>query len=84
MRGGSLGFGQVWVYEDADDDSAPNLYVHHNIIVPAFPLSVAWMDCNLQETSSLGNLAAVRVLPTPWTSLPPLSGPSGTEQSLPW
>lgn len=59
---------QVWVYEDADEASAPNLYVHHDIMLPAFPLSLAWMDCNLQDTSSVGNLAAVCTL-VPWSFL---------------
>ncbi|KAF5949929.1 hypothetical protein HYC85_011922 [Camellia sinensis] len=33
----------VWIYEDpADGDS--NMYVHHDIIIPAFPLCTAWLD----------------------------------------
>ena len=37
---------QVWVYEEADEVGGPsNLYVHHDILLPAFPLSVAWTDC---------------------------------------
>ena len=53
-------FAQMWVYEDADEDGAPNLYVHHDIILPAFPLSLAWMDCHLSDSSQTANLAAVR------------------------
>ncbi|CAD7696455.1 unnamed protein product [Ostreobium quekettii] len=35
---------ELWVYEEADDDDAGNLYVHHDLMLPAFPLSLAWMD----------------------------------------
>lgn len=49
------------MYEDAGDDGAPNLYVHHDIILPAFPLSVAWLDCNPASSSQIANLAAVSV-----------------------
>ena len=38
---------EVYVYEEpvlnGTDDS--NLYCHHDLLLPAFPLSVAWMDC---------------------------------------
>ena len=51
------------MYEDADEDGAPNLYVHHDIILPAFPLSLAWMDCHLSDSSQTANLAAVRACP---------------------
>ena len=37
---------QVWVYEEADERGPANLYVHHSLMLPAFPLSVAWMDCD--------------------------------------
>ena len=37
---------QVWVYEEADERGPANLYVHHSVMLPAFPLSVAWMDCD--------------------------------------
>jgi periodic tryptophan protein 1 len=50
----------MWVYEDADEDGAPNLYVHHDIILPAFPLSLAWLDCHLSDSAQTANLAAVR------------------------
>lgn len=29
---------EVYVYEEADDDGETNLYVHHDIMLPAFPL----------------------------------------------
>lgn len=38
---------QVWVIEDADS-SEMNMYPHHNIIIPAFPLCTAWLDCPLK------------------------------------
>lgn len=47
------------MYEDMDETGESNLYVHHDIILPAFPLSLAWMDCNLADTSATANLAAV-------------------------
>ncbi|KAI7982442.1 putative WD repeat-containing protein C17D11.16 [Camellia lanceoleosa] len=38
---------EVWIYEDpADGDS--NMYVHHDIIIPAFPLCTAWLDCPIK------------------------------------
>lgn len=51
---------QVWVYEQADDAGGPsNLYVHHDILLPAFPLSVAWLDCDPGGRLDPRNLAAV-------------------------
>ncbi|KAG5514461.1 hypothetical protein RHGRI_035759 [Rhododendron griersonianum] len=38
---------EVWIYEDpAGGDS--NMYVHHDIIIPAFPLCLAWLDCPIK------------------------------------
>ena len=54
---------QVWVYEEADDSGEPNLYVHHDIMLPAFPFSLAWIDCSPSDPSSVANLAAVRPFP---------------------
>lgn len=51
---------QVWVYEEADESAGPsNLYVHHDILLPAFPLSLAWLDCNPKGGLEGGNFAAV-------------------------
>ena len=37
---------QVWVYEEADARGPANLYVHHTLMLPAFPLAVEWLDCD--------------------------------------
>jgi hypothetical protein len=51
---------QVWVYEEADEVGGPsNLYVHHDILLHAFPLSVAWTDCSPIGRVEAGNFAAV-------------------------
>ena len=34
------------MYEEPGEDGEGNLYVHHNVMLPAFPLSVAWLDCD--------------------------------------
>lgn len=47
---------EVWIFEDLDGDS--NMYVHHDIILPAFPLCTAWTDCNLKGGDK-GNFLAV-------------------------
>ncbi|KAK9284757.1 hypothetical protein L1049_023934 [Liquidambar formosana] len=46
---------EVWIFED-DGDS--NMYVHHDIIIPAFPLCTAWLDCPLKGGEK-GNFIAV-------------------------
>ncbi len=48
------------MYEEADEASASNLYVHHDIMLPAFPLALAWLDCHPGRAGEAGNLAAVR------------------------
>lgn len=48
------------MYEEADEVGGPsNLYVHHDILLPAFPLSVAWTDCSPSGRVEAGNFAAV-------------------------
>ncbi|KFM26408.1 putative WD repeat-containing protein C17D11.16 [Auxenochlorella protothecoides] len=49
---------EVWVYEEPDTRGPANLYVHHTILLPAFPLSVAWMDLAPGEDGHR-NIAAV-------------------------
>ncbi|KAK2738509.1 hypothetical protein FQN57_007024 [Myotisia sp. PD_48] len=49
---------EVYVYED----SADNLYVHHDIMLPAIPLCVEWLDMPVgtgTENRSHGNFVAV-------------------------
>ena len=50
---------QVWIYEDAAGGDESNIYVHHDIMLPAFPLSLAWMNCRPSGDAEPGNLAAV-------------------------
>lgn len=51
---------EVYVYED----SADNLYVHHDIMLPAIPLAVEWLDIPVGKNASSrpdnrGNFVAV-------------------------
>jgi periodic tryptophan protein 1 len=50
---------EVYVYEDEAD----NLYVHHDIMLPAIPLSVEWLDMPVNkagvEAEATGNFVAV-------------------------
>jgi len=48
---------QVWVYEEADGETDANLYVHHDIMLPAFPLAVAWLDCDPSGERPFANMA---------------------------
>ena len=41
---------EIWVYQEAitneeTQETEANLYVHHDLMLPAFPLCLAWMDC---------------------------------------
>ena len=49
------------MYEEADAGSLSNLYVHHDIMLPAFPLALAWLSCHPLRADGPGNLAAVRL-----------------------
>lgn len=50
---------EVYVYEDGND----NLYVHHDILLPAIPLAVEWLDMpvsnNGQVKGDKGNFVAI-------------------------
>ncbi|KAK4099734.1 WD40 repeat-like protein [Parathielavia hyrcaniae] len=50
---------EVYVYED----SADNLYVHHDIMLPAIPLCLEWLDIPVSkpgvEKDSVGNFVAI-------------------------
>ncbi|CAL9111710.1 unnamed protein product [Musa acuminata var. zebrina] len=48
---------EVWIFEESEDGDS-NMYVHHDIILPAFPLCTAWLDCNL-KSGDKGNFIAV-------------------------
>ena len=50
---------EVWVYEEADDGGEANVFVHHDILLPAFPLCVTWLDCKLDGGSEHANMVAV-------------------------
>lgn len=45
---------EVYIYEEGDT----NMYVHHDIILSAFPLCTAWLDCPLKGGDK-GNFIAV-------------------------
>lgn len=47
---------EVYVLEETED--GPNLYVHHDIIISAFPLCTAWLDCPIKG-GERGNFIAV-------------------------
>ncbi|XP_019456056.1 PREDICTED: uncharacterized WD repeat-containing protein C17D11.16-like [Lupinus angustifolius] len=48
---------EVWVLEDTNSKEM-NMFIHHEIIIPAFPLSTAWLDCPLKGGDT-GNFIAV-------------------------
>eukprot|EP00951_Prasinocladus_malaysianus_P015102 scaffold115499_cov47-Prasinocladus_malaysianus.AAC.1 len=50
---------EVWLYEEAGEDGEANLYVHHEIMLSAFPLALSWMDCNPDGSDDPGNFVAV-------------------------
>ncbi|KAK9663985.1 hypothetical protein RND81_14G011500 [Saponaria officinalis] len=47
---------EVYILEETED--GPNLYVHHDIIISAFPLCTAWLDCPIKG-GERGNFVAV-------------------------
>ncbi|EFJ44952.1 hypothetical protein VOLCADRAFT_64280 [Volvox carteri f. nagariensis] len=53
---------EVWVYEEADASGEANLYVHHEVLLPAFPLCVSWLDCDPGGDPARRNLVAVGTL----------------------
>jgi periodic tryptophan protein 1 len=54
---------EVWIYEDSKPgpDGGSNMYVHHDIMLAAFPLALAWMDCGPGEREK-GNFVAVATM----------------------
>lgn len=47
---------EVWILEDPSNDEL-NFYVHHEILIPAFPLCTTWLDFN--KGGDKGNFIAV-------------------------
>lgn len=43
------------IYDEAEE----NLYVHHDLMLPAFPLCVEWLDFDPSSSSTPGNYVAV-------------------------
>ena len=50
---------EMWVYEEPDDRGDGNLYVHHAVLLPAFPLALAWLDVDPSGRQERGNFVAV-------------------------
>ncbi|XP_065851279.1 uncharacterized protein [Euphorbia lathyris] len=48
---------EVWIFEESVDGNS-NKYVHHDIVLSAFPLCTAWLDCPLKGGET-GNFIAV-------------------------
>ena len=68
----------MWVYEPAGPSGGANAYVHHDIMLPAFPLCLAWLDCNPSGAADPANLAAVGLM-TPGIELWDLNDVSAVE-----
>ncbi|XP_009801085.1 uncharacterized protein LOC107797017 [Nicotiana tabacum] len=49
---------EIWILEVLSDGTV-NMYVHHEIIIPAFPLCTAWIDCPIKSDEGKGNFIAV-------------------------
>nr|XP_016460587.1 PREDICTED: uncharacterized WD repeat-containing protein C17D11.16-like isoform X1 [Nicotiana tabacum] len=49
---------EIWILEVLSDGTV-NMYVHHEIIIPAFPLCTAWLDCPIKSGEGKGNFIAV-------------------------
>lgn len=49
---------EVWIYEEAGEDGEANLYVHHDVLLPALPLCLAWLDCDPKGSTDKRNLVA--------------------------
>ena len=50
---------EVWLYEEAGPGEEANVYVHHDILIPAFPLCLAWLDCDPHGLRDRANLVAI-------------------------
>ncbi|KAK5112458.1 hypothetical protein LTR62_004214 [Meristemomyces frigidus] len=47
---------EVYVYEDT---GSGNMFIHHDVMLPAIPLCVEWFDTRPNKATELGNFAAV-------------------------
>ncbi|PRQ47519.1 putative transcription factor WD40-like family [Rosa chinensis] len=54
---------EIWLYTETEDGE-PDVYVHHDIIISAFPLCTAWLDCPLKGGDK-GNFIAVGLMGEP-------------------
>ena len=51
---------EIWVYEEGDEGNPEgNIYVHHSLLLPAFPLCLAWGPCDPISGGVEGNFMAV-------------------------
>lgn len=44
---------EIYLFDESDESEA-NMYVHHDIMLPAFPLCLEWLDFRVGRKSSLG------------------------------
>lgn len=57
---------EIYLYDESEDNEA-NMYVHHDIMLPAFPLCLEWLDFRVGRKSSLetpGNYVAIGTFDT--------------------
>ena len=51
---------EVHVYEEGGgEEEDANMYVHHDVMLPNFPLSLEWVGYNFNGTSNGGNFVAI-------------------------
>eukprot|EP00201_Polytomella_parva_P003947 CAMPEP_0175075882 /NCGR_PEP_ID=MMETSP0052_2-20121109/22343_1 /TAXON_ID=51329 ORGANISM="Polytomella parva, Strain SAG 63-3" /NCGR_SAMPLE_ID=MMETSP0052_2 /ASSEMBLY_ACC=CAM_ASM_000194 /LENGTH=264 /DNA_ID=CAMNT_0016344809 /DNA_START=34 /DNA_END=825 /DNA_ORIENTATION=- len=55
---------EIWIYEEYDNRGEGNLYVHHDILLPSFPLCLEWLNFNPCGSSDKRNLVAVGTMDT--------------------
>jgi len=59
----------VHIYEEPDD----NIYVHHDIMLPTYPLSIAWTDFRPGSSSTSSSSSGGRFCPRPSLLFSPLT-----------
>ncbi len=51
---------EIWVYEEGTEQNPDgNIYIHHSLLLPAFPLCLAWGPCDPTSGTVGGNFMAV-------------------------